>query len=75
MFRRSSGILMHITSLPNPYGVGTFGKEAYDFVDFLKNPVRVIGNYCRLDPRAMGNHPTNRPQLLQVIFYSLILKY
>ena len=33
---RESGILMHITSLPSPYGVGTMGKEAYRFVDFLK---------------------------------------
>jgi len=28
-FKRSSGILMHITSLPGPYGIGSFGKEAY----------------------------------------------
>jgi len=33
---RTSGILLHITSLPSPYGVGTMGKEAYGFVDFLK---------------------------------------
>ena len=33
---RRSGILMHITSLPGPYGVGTMGKEARSFVDFLK---------------------------------------
>ena len=33
---RSSGILMHITSLPGAYGVGTMGKEAFAFVDFLK---------------------------------------
>ncbi len=33
---RLSGILMHITSLPSPYGVGTMGNEAYRFVDFLK---------------------------------------
>src|SRR5664279_752795 len=33
---RASGILLHITSLPSPYGVGTMGKEAYEFVDFLK---------------------------------------
>lgn len=32
---RESGILMHITSLPSPYGVGTMGKEAFRFVDFL----------------------------------------
>ena len=33
---RTSGILMHITSLPGEYGVGTMGKQAYEFVDFLK---------------------------------------
>ena len=32
---RSSGILLHITSLPSKYGIGNFGKEAYAFVDFL----------------------------------------
>ncbi|MGL6168039.1 MAG: 4-alpha-glucanotransferase, partial [Fusobacteriaceae bacterium] len=35
MFKRSSGILMHITSLPSEYGIGDFGKSAYEFVDFL----------------------------------------
>lgn len=33
--QRSSGILMHISSLPGEYGIGNFGKEAYRFVDFL----------------------------------------
>ena len=33
---RESGILIHITSLPGPYGVGTMGRYAYEFVDFLK---------------------------------------
>ena len=33
--RRSSGILLPISSLPSPYGIGTLGKAAYDFVDFL----------------------------------------
>ena len=32
---RSSGVLLHITSLPSPYGIGTLGKEAFKFVDFL----------------------------------------
>ena len=36
MFTRSSGVLMHITSLPSQFGIGTFGKSAYDFVDFLE---------------------------------------
>lgn len=33
---RSSGVLLPIHSLPSPYGIGTIGKSAYDFVDFLK---------------------------------------
>ena len=33
---RSSGILLHITSLPSKYGIGNLGKEAYAFVDFLR---------------------------------------
>ena len=33
---RESGILMHITSLPGPYGIGTMGAGAYRFLDFLK---------------------------------------
>jgi 4-alpha-glucanotransferase len=32
---RSSGILLHITSLPSIYGIGDFGPEAFKFVDFL----------------------------------------
>ena len=35
MLTRSSGVLMHITSLPNAFGIGSFGQSAYDFVDFL----------------------------------------
>ena len=33
---RKSGILLHISSLPGKYGIGSFGKEAYKFVDKLK---------------------------------------
>lgn len=33
--QRTSGILMHISSLPSPYGIGTLGEEAYRFADFL----------------------------------------
>ncbi len=36
MFKRSNGILLHISSLPGEYGIGDFGKEAYHFVDFLE---------------------------------------
>lgn len=35
-FKRSSGVLMHITSLPGKHGIGTMGSEAFEFVDLLK---------------------------------------
>ena len=35
--QRSSGIVMHISSLPSKFGIGTLGKEAFKFVDFLVN--------------------------------------
>ena len=47
---RSSGILMHITSLPSPYGVGTMGKEAYKFVDFLKKAGQKFWQILPLTP-------------------------
>lgn len=33
---RGAGILLPISSLPSPYGIGTMGRDAYDFVDMLK---------------------------------------
>lgn len=43
---RESGILMHITSLPAPYGIGTMGKDAYAFVDFLVRAGQRTGRSC-----------------------------
>ena len=43
---RKSGVLMHISSLPSPHGIGSMGKPARDFVDFLDKPVRPIGRFC-----------------------------
>ena len=37
MKKRSSGILLHISSLPGEYGIGDFGKGAYEFIDFLED--------------------------------------
>lgn len=44
---RTSGVLMHISSLPSPYGIGTMGKEARKFADFLKRQVRNTGRSCQ----------------------------
>ncbi len=54
---RESGILMHITSLPGPYGVGTMGKKAYEFVDFLKKAGQRIWQILPLSPTGYGDSP------------------
>ena len=54
---RSSGILMHITSLPGPYGVGTMGKAAYAFVDFLKKAGQTRWQILPLAPTGYGDSP------------------
>ena len=54
---RESGILMHITSLPGPYGVGTVGKYAYEFVDFLKLAGQSCWQILPLNPTGYGDSP------------------
>ena len=54
---RESGILMHITSLPGPYGVGTMGKQAYDFVDFLEAAGQSYWQILPLTPTGYGDSP------------------
>lgn len=54
---RSSGILMHITSLPGAYGVGTMGKQAYKFVDFLKKAGQSTWQILPLTPTGFGDSP------------------
>ena len=54
---RESGILMHITSLPGPYGIGTMGKQAYRFVDFLESAGQSYWQILPLAPTGYGNSP------------------
>ena len=54
---RASGILMHITSLPGPYGVGTMGKKAYEFIDFLKKAGQRYWQILPLTPTGYGDSP------------------
>ncbi len=55
--RRSSGILMPMTSLPSPYGIGTMGKSAYQFVDFLKEAGQSWWQILPLGPTSYGDSP------------------
>lgn len=54
---RESGILMHITSLPGPYGIGTMGKQAFAFVDFLKRAGQKYWQILPLTPTGYGDSP------------------
>lgn len=54
---RTSGILMPIFSLPSPYGIGTFGKAAYDFVDFLKMGGQSYWQILPIGPTTFGDSP------------------
>ena len=54
---RGSGIIMHIASLPGKYGIGTFGKEAYDFGDFMKKAGQKYWQILPLGPTSFGDSP------------------
>ena len=56
-FDRSAGILMAISSLPSPYGIGTFGKAAYDFVDKLDAASQKYWQVLPLGPTGFGDSP------------------
>ena len=57
MTKRSSGVLMHITSLPGKFGIGTFGKSAYDFVDFLEETKQTYWQILPLTTTSYGDSP------------------
>lgn len=51
---RSSGILLHITSLPSPFGIGDMGPEAYEFIDFMENSGNKYWQILPLNPTNEG---------------------
>ncbi|MBP5222748.1 MAG: 4-alpha-glucanotransferase [Lachnospiraceae bacterium] len=54
---RKQGILMPISSLPSAYGIGTFGRESYAFVDFLKAAGQRLWQILPLGPTGYGASP------------------
>ena len=56
-FPRSSGILLHPTSLPGRFGIGDLGVEAYRFVDFLKDAGQRLWQVLPLGPTGYGDSP------------------
>ena len=58
---RSSGILLHITSLPSPGGIGDLGPEAYAFADFLVSAGMKIWQVLPIGPTGYGESPYQSP--------------
>ena len=57
MKKRQSGVLMHISSLPGAYGIGSFGQSAYDFVDFLVRTKQRYWQILPLGTTSYGDSP------------------
>ena len=54
---KSAGVLLHISSLPSKYGIGTIGKVAYKFVDFLSDSGQKIWQILPIGPTSYGDSP------------------
>lgn len=54
---RTSGILLHISSLPSAYGIGTMGKAAFDFIDFLRRAGQTYWQILPIGPTGVGDSP------------------
>lgn len=56
-FNRASGIILHPTSLPGPYGIGDLGSQAYRFLDFLAGADCGLWQILPLGPTGFGDSP------------------
>ena len=54
---RHAGILMHLSSLPSPYGIGTMGKAAYDFAEFLHKAGQHYWQLLPIGQTGFGDSP------------------
>lgn len=57
MMKRSAGILLPISSLPSRYGIGCFSREAFDFVDWLRDAGQGYWQILPLFPTSFGDSP------------------
>ena len=55
--QRAAGVLLHVTSLPGPHGIGDFGPDAYRFVDWLQTAGQRIWQWLPTTPIGPGNSP------------------
>ncbi len=60
-FRRKAGVLMPISSFPNKYGIGSFGREAHKFIEFLSETGQKCWQVLPLNPTSYGDSPYQSP--------------
>ena len=60
-FRHKSGVLMAVSSLPSKYGIGSFGKAAHDFIEFLNETGQKCWQVLPLNPTSYGGSPYQSP--------------
>ena len=69
---RASGILMPVFSLPGPFGIGTLGKEAFAFVDFLADAKQTYWQILPIGPTGYGDSLTRAsPPLPEIPILSI----
>ena len=73
MKKRNTGILLHISSLPSKYGIGTLGEEAYKFVDFLKKSNISIWQILPLTVTSYGDSPYQSPSSFGLNYFFIDL--
>lgn len=61
VFERSSGVLLHVTSLPGPYGIGDLGPSAYQWIDWLAETGTRFWQILPLGPTGYGDSPYSSP--------------
>jgi len=57
LHQRSAGVLLHVTSLPGPHGIGDFGPDAYRFVDWLVRAGQSLWQWLPTNPIGPGDSP------------------
>ena len=72
-FNRNAGVLLHVTSLPSPYGVGTLGTAAYSFVDWMEKAGLKIWQVLPLVPTNYGDSPYQSVSSTALNYYMIDL--
>ena len=60
-FKHKAGVVMPVSSLPSKYGIGSFGKAAFDFIDFLDATGQKCWQVLPLNPTSYGDSPYQSP--------------